>query len=96
MRRIALLTAARTLTWGGVAFVLFGALGVFLPAVANISVTTGLRVHNLHTIGLPFLLVVFTVLIAGVGTLLAETRAWRRRMLADAAAAAAPPPSVRA
>lgn len=94
VRRIALLTASRTLTWGGVAFVLFGALGVFLPAVANISVTTGLRVHNLHTIGLPFLLVVFTVLIAGVGTLLVETRAWRRRSLAESAAAS-PPPSLR-
>lgn len=79
IRRIGLLTAARTLSWGGLAFVALGLLGVFFPAVADLAVTTPLHIHNLHTIGLPFLVLLFTVLGVGATTLIGATRAARRR-----------------
>ena len=80
IRSIGLTTAARTLLWGGGAFVLFGLLGLAFPDVAGLAVTTPLRVHNLHTLGLPFLLLLFSVAGIGVTSLVTATQAWRRRL----------------
>jgi len=85
IRNIALTTAARTLTWGGLAFVLFGLFGLAFPGVADVAVRTPLRVHNLDTLGLPFLLLVFAVLGVGVTSFVSATQAWRRRLLASGA-----------
>jgi hypothetical protein len=82
IRNIALTTAARTLTWGGVAFVLFGLFGLAFPGMADVAVRTPLRVHNLDTLGLPFLLLVFAVLGVGVTSFVSATQAWRRRLVA--------------
>jgi hypothetical protein len=90
IRRIGLVTAARTLLWGGVAFLALGLLGVLFPGVADLAVTTPLHVHNLHTLGLPFLVLMFTVLGVGATSLIGATRASRRRLAA--APGAAPPP----
>jgi len=65
IRSIALTTAARTLLWGGCAFVLYGLLTMAFPGVADLAMTTPLHVHNLDTLGLPFALVLFTVM--GIG-----------------------------
>ncbi|MGH7040459.1 MAG: hypothetical protein ACREE1_20255, partial [Stellaceae bacterium] len=78
IRRIGLLTAARTLLWGGVAFVALGLVGMFFPSVADLAVTTPLRVHNLHTLGLPFFVLLFIVIGVGATTLIGATRAARR------------------
>jgi hypothetical protein len=86
IRNIALTTAARTLTWGGVAFVLFGLFGLAFPGIGDVAVRTPLRVHNLDTLGLPFLLLVFAVLGVGVTSFVSATQAWRRRLLAAPAA----------
>ena len=82
IRNIALTTAARTLTWGGVAFLLFGLLGLAFPNLADIGVTTPLHIHNLDTLGLPFVLLVFAVVGVGVTSFVSATQAWRRRLLA--------------
>jgi hypothetical protein len=82
IRNIALTTAARTLTWGGIAFVLFGLFGLAFPGMADVAVRTPLRVHNLDTLGLPFLLLVFAVLGVGVTSFVSATQAWRRRLVA--------------
>ena len=74
VRHVALTTAARTLTWGGAAFVLGGAFGLAAPGIANASVSTGLHVHNLDTIGLPIVLVIISVVAVGLTTLVKETR----------------------
>ncbi|HTQ33514.1 MAG TPA: sulfite exporter TauE/SafE family protein [Stellaceae bacterium] len=79
VRSIALMTAARTLTWGGVAFFLFGAFALAFPKAADYGIETPLRIHNLDSLGLPFLLVIFTVIGVGVTTFIRETLAWRRR-----------------
>jgi hypothetical protein len=80
IRSIGLTAAARTLLWGGCAFVLFGLLALAFPDVAGIAVKTPFHVHNLHTLGLPFLLLLFSVAGVGVTTLVTATQAWRRRL----------------
>jgi hypothetical protein len=87
IRSIALTTAARTLSWGGVAFFLFGLLTLAFPDVAEFGIATPLHVHNLHSLGLPFLLVTVTVVGVGVTTFVSATQAWRRRVLAAGSSA---------
>jgi hypothetical protein len=91
IRSISLVTAARTLTWGGVAFVLFGLFGLAWPNLAEIGLRTPFHVHNLDTLGLPFLLVVFSVVGIGVTSFVTATQAWRRRLAANAAPAVLSP-----
>jgi hypothetical protein len=86
IRGIALTTAARTLLWGGCAFVLYGLLTMVFPGVADLAMTTPLHVHNLDTLGLPFALVLFTVMGIGVTTFVTATRNWRRRLPAGTGA----------
>jgi hypothetical protein len=88
IRSIALTTAARTLTWGGAAFILFGLFGLAFPAAADVEIATPLHVHNLDTLGLPFVLVVFTVFGVGVTSFVTATQAWRRRLVIENAAPA--------
>ncbi len=66
--------AARTLGFGGAAFVLAGAFGLAFPRLATWQVATGVRVHNLDTLGLPLLLVMVSVAGVGLGSLVAELR----------------------
>ena len=83
VRRIGLRTASRTLQLGGLVFVAGGVFGLLFPSLASRAIDTGLRIHNLHTIGLPFALVVGVVLVIGLTSL---RRAVRETL-------AAPPPS---
>lgn len=86
IRNIALTTAARTLTWGGLAFLLFGLFGLAFPDIADLGIATPLHIHNLDTLGLPFLLLVFAVIGVGVTSFISATQQWRRRLLAAPAA----------
>jgi hypothetical protein len=88
IRSIGLKTAARTLTWGGCAFVALGVVEMLFPAVADLAITTPLHIHNLHTLGLPFLVLAVTVVGVGMTTLVSATQATRRRLLAGNGAAA--------
>jgi hypothetical protein len=92
IRNIALITAARTLLWGGCAFCLFGLFALAFPEAAEFQVATPLRVHNLDTLGLPFVLVVFTVVGIGLTTFVTATQAWRRRLGVEGAAPVTPRP----
>ena len=73
-RRIALVTAANTLVWGGVAFTLGGIFGIIFPKLATFKIDTDIHIHNLDTIGLPLALVMFTVIGVGMTTLIRESR----------------------
>jgi len=66
IRRIGLRAASRTLKLGGLAFVGGGLFGLLMPRAASQAIDTGIRIHNLHTIGLPFVLVVGVVLGIGI------------------------------
>jgi sulfite exporter TauE/SafE len=79
IRSIALTTAARTLLWGGIAFTLFGLFALSFHEAAEIEIP----VPVLQSVGLSFLLVVFTVLGVGVTTFVTTTQAWRRRLRAE-------------
>ena len=79
IRQVALTTAGKTLTWGGLLFVAGGAFGLVWPGLAGWSVTTGLHVHNLHHIGLAFVLVMASVLGVGVSALVRGTAAAARQ-----------------
>lgn len=51
--------SGRTLTGGGMAFVVVALIGLALPAfVSRLAVVTPLQVHNLHTLGAGFVLAV--------------------------------------
>ena len=73
-RRIGLVVAARTLGIGGAAFVLAGLFGLAFPNVAALQFTTGIKVHNLDSLGLPLVLVVISVAAVGIGSLVSELR----------------------
>lgn len=74
IRRIALVTAARTLAWGGLAFVAAGLFGLAFPGLADAHIETGLHVHNLDEIGLPLILVIVVVMGVGGTTLVSQIR----------------------
>lgn len=74
IRRVALKTAGNTLTYGGVAFIVAGVLSAAFPSLTNAGISTGIKVHNLGHIGLPFILVIISVAIIGIGTMLIKTR----------------------
>jgi hypothetical protein len=82
IRAIALITAARTLLWGGCAFTLYGLFALAFPDAADFAIPTPLHIHNLDTIGLPFALVLFTVIGIGVTSFVSATQSWRRRLVA--------------
>jgi hypothetical protein len=74
VRKVALKTAGNTLTWGGLAFIIGGLFGIFFPSIASFGFSTNIHIHNLSHIGLPFVLVIFSVIIVGFSTLVLETR----------------------
>lgn len=73
-RHVAQKTAGNTLFFGGMAFVVAGIFSLLFPRLARYSIATPLHIHNLHTLGLGFLLVMFTVLVVGIGTLVRTLR----------------------
>jgi hypothetical protein len=91
IRSIALTTAARTLLWGGCAFSLFGLFALAFPDLADVGIATPLHIHNLDTLGLPFALVVFTVIGIGATSFVSATQNWRRRLLTESARVDASP-----
>ena len=80
IRAVALTTASRTLIWGGVAYVVAGVLGLLWPQIDALGIRTGVHIHNLDHLGVPFLLAIAVVLGVGVTTLVSETRRWRRQI----------------
>ncbi len=79
-RAIATRVAGRTLAYGGLAFIAAGALVLLAPRPASLSVITPLEVHNLHHIGIGFVLAVGVVAGIGATSLWSETRRATRPM----------------
>ena len=91
IRSIALTTAARTLLWGGCAFTLFGLFALVFHEAAEWTIALPLPIPHAQAVGLPFMLVVFTVLGVGVTTFVSATLAWRRRLAENGAPVPAEP-----
>lgn len=77
-RGVAQNTAGATLFYGGMAFVTAGVLSLIFPTLQNVQILTPFHVHNLHTLGIGFVLVAFTVLVVGLGTLVRSLRKAKR------------------
>lgn len=58
---IAKKTSGLTLFWGGLAFVFAALLELTFPELAQVGLITPIKVHNLHSLGLGFFLVVFII-----------------------------------
>ncbi len=58
---IAKRTSGLTLFWGGLAFVFAAILEFAFPKLIQMGIITPLKVHNLHSIGIGFFLVVFII-----------------------------------
>lgn len=54
------------LTYGGLAFFIAGAMVLLFPGIDSISIITGIRIHNLDSLGLGFFLVVIVVVFLGI------------------------------
>ncbi len=80
IKNVALKTSFRTLKWGGIAFVIAGAFGLAFPSAASFSVSTGIHIHNLDSLGLPIILVMLIVPIIGVGGLIVEIKAMTKSL----------------
>ncbi len=69
-KSVAKSTASATLLYGGIAFAVTGVLTLAFPGLEKVAWISPLHIHNLHTLGMGFVLVAFTVLIVGVGSLI--------------------------
>lgn len=58
---IAKKTSGLTLFWGGLAFIVAAILELAFPKLIQAGIITPLKVHNLHSIGVGFFLVVFII-----------------------------------
>ncbi|MCL4407123.1 MAG: hypothetical protein M1542_04180 [Thermotogae bacterium] len=72
--KLSSLTAGRTLLWGGITFITAGIFGLLFPSIAGFQILTPLHIHNLHSLGIEFVLVIVVVLVIGVGSLVWEVR----------------------
>ncbi|MCL5116119.1 MAG: hypothetical protein M1272_03105 [Firmicutes bacterium] len=79
-RQVARSTAATTLFYGGWAFVVAGIATLLFPRITEWSIVTPLHIHNLHSLGIGFALVTFTVIVVGLGSLIRSMRAVRHLM----------------
>ncbi len=73
-KSVAKSTASATLLYGGVAFAIAGMLTLVFPGLEHLAWVSPIHVHNLHTIGIGFVLVAFTVLMVGIGSLIRSMR----------------------
>ncbi len=75
--------AGTTLTYGGLVFILGGIITLALPKIANFSINTGINVGNLHHLGIGFVMVTFTVLVIGIGSLIHFVRVVKKEYETD-------------
>ncbi len=77
-RRIARLTAARTLFFGGILFFIVGVLGLLKPEWLEFSIKTPIKIHNLHNLDIGFFLVIITVMGIGLSSMIFETIKYKK------------------
>lgn len=57
--------SSSVLYYGGLVFLSAGALVLVVPGILDLAIVTPIMVHNLHSLGLGFFLVVATVAVIG-------------------------------
>ncbi|MGC9072311.1 MAG: hypothetical protein ACP5HK_06445 [Acidilobus sp.] len=74
IRKLGAATAGRTLYYGGLAFMLIGALVLLIPPVDRFAISTGLPIPNLDAFGVGLALVLLVVGVIGVGSMVKAYR----------------------
>ena len=69
IRKLGAATAGRTLYYGGMAFVVIGALVIALPSLDQFAISTGVPIPNLNAFDVGLLLVLIVVGAIGVGSM---------------------------
>jgi hypothetical protein len=70
VRKLGAATAGRTLYYGGLAFVLIGALVIALPSIDSFAISTGIPIPNLDAFDIGLILVLIVVGAIGVGSMI--------------------------
>ncbi len=76
--KIARITAARTLFFGGILFFFVGVIDLVNPRLLEFSIKTPIKIHNLHNLDIGFFLVIITVMGIGLLSIIFETAKYRR------------------
>lgn len=63
---VARMVAGRTLSWGGLAFVVVALLGILDPRIDAFQINTGIRVHNLAHLGIGVFLSVIVLFVVAL------------------------------
>ena len=79
MEELGLVTASRTLAWGGIAYTLAGIAGLTDPALAHWEIATGLSITGMAHVDLPIIIAILAVAGIGLFTFVTRLRKLRRR-----------------
>jgi len=63
---VAVYMSTFVLKYGGVAFILGGLLVLAFPQVLGFAINTGIKIHNLDSLGIGFFLVIISVVVIGI------------------------------
>ncbi|MCL4392830.1 hypothetical protein M1145_01665 [Patescibacteria group bacterium] len=77
--KLASRTAGMSLIGGGGVFILGGLFGILFPKIASLYITSPINVHNLHHLGLPFVMVMVAVVVIGFGSMYINIRRVKKK-----------------
>ncbi|MEM0148497.1 MAG: hypothetical protein QXS81_04030 [Candidatus Micrarchaeaceae archaeon] len=66
LKFLALTISRFVLEYGGMVFIAAGILALLFPSLLSIAINTGIKVHNLDSLGLGFFLVIISVVVVGI------------------------------
>lgn len=65
IQRVSVGITTYVLTYGGIAFLLAGIMLILFPQINNYTIITGIKIHNLDSLGAGFFLVILVVVVIG-------------------------------
>ncbi len=66
IRTVSVGISSYVLTYGGIAFFVAGIILILFPQVNDFSIITGIKIHNLDSLGIGFFMVVIVVVVIGI------------------------------
>ncbi|MGC8730471.1 MAG: hypothetical protein ACP5RP_03770 [Candidatus Micrarchaeia archaeon] len=66
LKFLALTMSRFVLEYGGMVFIVGGVLALLFPSVLDLAINTGIKVHNLDSLGMGFFLVIISVVVIGI------------------------------
>ncbi len=62
---VSVFMSSYVLKYGGIAFVIGGIVVLIFPQILNYAINTGIKIHNLDSLGIGFFLVIISVVVIG-------------------------------